>query len=37
MKLNLAVTCDTAVERADGRLDLQGVFNELTAPGFPAM
>jgi hypothetical protein len=26
-----------ARERPDGRLDLVGVFNELSAPGFPAM
>jgi hypothetical protein len=37
MKVNLAVTCDAAGERADGKLDIQGIFNELTAPGFPAM
>jgi hypothetical protein len=37
MKLNLALTCDAAVERADGKLDIQGIFNELSAPGFPAM
>jgi hypothetical protein len=37
MKVNLAVTCDAAGERADGKLDIQGIFNELSAPGFPAM
>jgi hypothetical protein len=37
MNLTLAVTCDLARERPDGKLDFQGVFNELNAPGFPAM
>lgn len=36
MDLTLAVACDTATERPDGKLDLVGVFNELSAPGFPA-
>lgn len=29
--------CEAAHERPDGRLDLVGVFHELSAPGFPAM
>jgi hypothetical protein len=37
MKLILALTCDGARERPDGKLDIQGIFNELNAPGFPAM
>jgi len=36
MKLNLAVACDDAHVRPDGKLDIVGVFNELAAPGFPA-
>lgn len=36
MKLRLSAVCETARERPDGRLDLVGVFNELSAPGFPA-
>jgi hypothetical protein len=37
MELTLAVACDEARERADGKLDLVGIFNELAAPGFPAV
>ncbi|HEU5209023.1 MAG TPA: hypothetical protein VFU06_06390 [Longimicrobiales bacterium] len=37
MELQLAVFCDEAHEAADGRLDLVGIFDELAAPGFPAM
>jgi hypothetical protein len=36
MDLVLAVTCEEARARPDGRLDLVGVFDELSAPGFPA-
>lgn len=36
MELTLAVACDEARTRPDGKLDLVGVFNELNAPGFPA-
>ncbi|MFW6078299.1 MAG: DUF6941 family protein [Gemmatimonadota bacterium] len=36
MELILAVACDDARTRPDGKLDLIGVFNELHAPGFPA-
>jgi hypothetical protein len=37
MELKLAVTCDDARQRPDGKIDVQGLFNELSAPGFPAM
>ncbi|HWV57565.1 MAG TPA: hypothetical protein VNZ57_08955 [Longimicrobiales bacterium] len=37
MELILALACDDARERADGKLDVLGIFNELHAPGFPAM
>lgn len=37
MELILAVACDEASERPDGKLDLIGIFNELNAAGFPAM
>lgn len=37
MILRLAALCEAARERPDGRMDLVGVFNELSAPGFPAM
>lgn len=37
MELILAVACDDARVRPDGKLDIEGVFNELYAPGFPAM
>jgi hypothetical protein len=37
MILRLAAVCESARERPDGRLDLDGVFHELSAPGFPAM
>lgn len=36
MELILAVACEDARARPDGRLDLIGVFDELSAPGFPA-
>lgn len=36
MELILAVACDNARVRPDGKLDITGVFNELYAPGFPA-
>ena len=35
MKLTLFY-CDKALNRSDGKLDIEGVFNELYAPGFPA-
>jgi hypothetical protein len=37
MILRLSAVCEAARERPDGRVDLVGVFNELSAPGFPAM
>ena len=37
MDLQLALLCDDVRERADGRLDILGVIDELVAPGFPAM
>ncbi|MHB1169139.1 MAG: DUF6941 family protein [Longimicrobiales bacterium] len=37
MKLQLAAFCDQAHEGPEGRLDLVGIFDELAAPGFPAM
>jgi hypothetical protein len=37
MDLTLAAVCDEASERPDGKLDLVGVFDELGAPGFPAV
>lgn len=36
MRLQLAVACEDARQRPDGRLDFIGVFDELQAPGFPA-
>ena len=36
MDLQLAFFCDTAAETPDGKLDVQGVFHDLFAPGFPA-
>lgn len=36
MRLLLSLACEDARERPDGRLDLIGVFDELSAPGFPA-
>ena len=36
MRLILSLACDDAQLRPDGKLDIQGVFNELSAPGFPA-
>jgi hypothetical protein len=36
MILKLSAVCEAARERPDGRLDLIGMFNELSAPGFPA-
>ncbi len=36
MELILSLACEDARARPDGRLDLVGVFDELSAPGFPA-
>ncbi len=37
MNLTMAVICDEARERPDGRFDIVGVYSELSAPGFPAI
>ncbi|HEX7119802.1 MAG TPA: hypothetical protein VF212_13510 [Longimicrobiales bacterium] len=37
MELILACACDDARVRPDGKMDISGIFNELNAPGFPAM
>jgi hypothetical protein len=37
VELQLALFCDDAQETPDGKLDIQGVFHDLFAPGFPAM
>jgi len=37
MHLTFSVVCDAATERPDGRLDIAGIFDRLSAPGFPAM
>jgi hypothetical protein len=37
MKLTLALLCEEARDRPEGRFDIVGVFTELTAPGFPAV
>jgi hypothetical protein len=37
MRLILSLACEDARERPDGRLDFIGVFDELQAPGFPAV
>lgn len=36
MEVQLAVLCDHARVSPEGKLDIQGIFNELSAPGFPA-
>ncbi len=36
MELQLAFFCDDAQETPEGKLDVQGVFHDLFAPGFPA-
>lgn len=36
MQVQLALVCDHAEETPEGKLDIQGVFNDLAAPGFPA-
>lgn len=36
MKLVLSMACEQARVRPDGKVDVQGIFNELAAPGFPA-
>lgn len=37
MNIILACACDEARVRPDGKVDIHGLFNELSAPGFPAM
>lgn len=37
MELLLSLACEDAQVRPDGRLDFIGVFDELQAPGFPAL
>jgi hypothetical protein len=37
MKLLLSLACEDARARPDGRLDITGIFDELQAPGFPAI
>jgi hypothetical protein len=36
MHLQLALVCDDARMRPDGKMDIEGIFNDLAAPGFPA-
>jgi hypothetical protein len=36
MHVQLALVCDDARVRPDGKMDVEGVFNDLIAPGFPA-
>lgn len=37
MNLQFALFCEDAGESPSGKLDIQGVLHELSAPGFPAM
>lgn len=36
MHVQLALVCDDARMRPDGKMDVEGVFNDLAATGFPA-
>jgi hypothetical protein len=36
MHVQLALVCDDARMRPDGKMDIHGIFNDLMAPGFPA-
>ena len=36
MRVLYAVLCEHAEERHDGRIDIEGIFHQLYAPGFPA-
>jgi hypothetical protein len=36
MELQLAFFCDDARDTPEGKLDVQGIFHDLFAPGFPA-
>ena len=37
MQLRFSAVCEDAQPRTDGRLDVNGVFHSLPAPGFPAL
>lgn len=37
MELTLGLLCEEASDRPDGKFDVLGIFNELSAPGFPAV
>ena len=37
MRLILSLACDDARLKPDGKLDVRGQFQELSAPGFPAI
>jgi hypothetical protein len=37
MELQVAFFCDEAHESPEGKLDVQGIFHDLFAPGFPAV
>jgi hypothetical protein len=36
MHVQLALVCEDATMRPDGKMDIVGAFNDLAAPGFPA-
>ena len=36
MHVQLSFVCDDARMRPDGKMDVEGIFNDLAAPGFPA-
>ena len=36
MFLQLAAVCDKARQVEHGKLNISGIFNDLSAPGFPA-
>ena len=36
MELRFSTICDDARSTPDGKLDIQGVYHDLAAPGFPA-
>lgn len=36
MHVQLSFVCDDARMRPDGKMDVDGIFNDLSAPGFPA-
>ena len=36
MRLRFAAICEDARPRPDGKVDVHGVFHDLSAPGFPA-